>query len=197
MASSKQKIKRTQEQAQEIIKCGKDPAYFIKKYVKISHPVNGLVPFETFPYQDDCLEMFQKHRLVITNKSRQLGLSTISAAYSLWLALFHREKNVVVIATKLATAQEFMTKVKTMLDSLPPWLVMPDLVGESVKYLHFSNGSRIKAIPTSKDAGRGSAVSVFIIDECIASDSIITIRNKNTGEIKNIEISSLYEKQYK
>lgn len=195
MAITKQKIQRNQEKIDEIIKCGKDPAYFIKKYVKISHPMKGSIPFETFPYQDDCLDMFQNHRLVITNKSRQLGLSTISAAYSLWLCLFYKEKNIIVIATKLATAQEFMTKIKGMLEGLPSWLILPTVESESVKYLTFSNGSKIKAMTTSKDAGRSQAASLVIIDECLSYDSEIIIKNKNTGEIQKIEISDLFNKE--
>lgn len=164
MAKSK-KIERKAEQLDEIRKCGKDPIYFIKKYVKISHPKRGPIPFQTYPYQEDCVQDFQKHRLIICNKSRQLGLSTVSAAYSLWMALFRREKNILVIATKLDTAKLFLRKVKGMFDSLPEWLVMPQLTGESVKELKFSNGSIIKAIPTSPDAGRGEAVSLLIVDE--------------------------------
>lgn len=169
MAKSK-KIERKSDQIAEIKRCGTDPVYFIKKYVKISHPTRGPIPFQTYAYQEDCVADFLKHRLVICNKSRQLGLSTVSAAYSLWLGLFRREKNILVIATKLETAKLFLRKVKGMLDSLPEWLVMPTLTGESVKELKFSNGSIIKAIPTSPDAGRGEAVSLLIVDEAAHID---------------------------
>ncbi len=169
MAKSK-KIERKADQIAEIKKCGLEPIYFIKKYVRISHPTKGPIPFQTYPYQEDCVNDFQQHRLVICNKSRQLGLSTVAAAYSLWLALFRREKNVLVIATKLETAKLFLRKVKGMFDSLPEWLVMPTLTGESVKELKFSNGSVVKAIPTSQDAGRGEAVSLLIVDEAAHID---------------------------
>src|SRR5574340_1217126 len=134
-------------QLQEIMRCGTDAAYFISKYVKISHPTKGPLPFKTFPYQDRCLHAFQNNRFVITNKSRQLGLSTLSAAFSLWMALFQREKNILIIATKLEIAKNFIKKVNGMYDSLPTWLVMPQIKARSVKYLEFSNGSKIQAIP--------------------------------------------------
>lgn len=171
MASKKKaKIERRGDQIEEIKLCGKEPIHFIKKYVRISHPTRGPIPFKTYPYQEECVQDFQEHRLVICNKSRQLGLSTVSAAYSLWMALFRREKNILVIATKLETAKLFLRKVKGMFDSLPEWLVMPQLIGESVKELKFSNGSVIKAIPTSPDAGRGEAVSLLIVDEAAHID---------------------------
>ena len=159
-------------QMKEIMRCGTDAAYFISKYVKISHPVKGPIPFETFPYQDKCLAAFQKHRFVITNKSRQLGLSTLSAAYSLWMALFQREKNVLVIATRLEVAKNFIKKVNGMYDNLPKWLVMPQIKARSVRYLEFSNGSKVQAVPTGTDAGRSEALSLLIIDEAAHVDGI-------------------------
>lgn len=150
---------------EEIMRCGSDPVYFIEKYVKISHPKKGVLPFKLYPYQQDCLSTFLEHRHVITNKSRQLGLSTLAAGYSLWMTLFQREKNVLVIATKLSTAQLFIRKVKGMFKYLPTWLVVPSVTSETNKSIEFDNGSKIHAIPTSPDAGRGEAVSLLIVDE--------------------------------
>ena len=160
------------DQIKEIVKCGSDASYFISKYVKISHPTQGQLPFKTFPYQDRCLKAFQSHRFVITNKSRQLGLSTLSAAYSLWMALFQREKNILVIATRLEVAKNFIKKVNGMYDSLPKWLVMPQIKARSVRYLEFSNGSKVQAVPTGTDAGRSEALSLLIIDEAAHVDGI-------------------------
>jgi hypothetical protein len=160
------------EQIKEIIKCGSDASYFISRYVKISHPTKGTLPFKTFPYQDKCLNAFQKNRFVITNKSRQLGLSTLSAAYSLWMAVFQKEKNILVIATRLEVAKNFIKKVNSMYSNLPKWLVMPQVKAQSVRYLEFSNGSKIQAVPTGTDAGRSEALSLLIIDEAAHVEGI-------------------------
>ena len=152
-------------QVQEIIKCGKDPNYFFKHYLKIQHPVKGLIPFETFPFQDDCVDQFNDHRFNIVLKSRQLGLSTLVAAYSVWMAIFQREKNILIIATKLAVAQNFIIKVKTMIKSLPKWLMIPEIIANNKQIIQFNHGSQIKAIPTSEDAGRSEALSLLIVDE--------------------------------
>ena len=110
------------QQIKEIVKCGKEPEYFFKNYLKIQHPVRGLIPFQTYQFQDDCVEDFLAHRFNVILKSRQLGMSTLVAAYAVWMAIFQREKNILIIATKLAVAQNFITKVKTMIRSLPKWL---------------------------------------------------------------------------
>lgn len=150
---------------EEIVKCGTDPLYFLKRYCYISHPTRGLVKFDTYPFQDECIKEFETHRFNIVLKSRQLGLSTICAGYCLWMALFQKEKNIVVLATRLDVAKNFLRKVLTMYDSLPDWLVLPKEKGRTVKSIEFSNGSRITAVPTGDDAGRGEGISLLIVDE--------------------------------
>ena len=163
--AAKSNIRSKQQQVQEIIKCGKDPNYFFKNYLKIQHPVRGLIPFDTYEFQDDCVNQFTDHRFNIVLKSRQLGLSTLVAAYSVWMAIFQKEKNILVIATKLKVAQNFIIKVKTMIRSLPKWLLLPEIVSNNKQEIMFSHGSQIKAIPTSDDAGRSEALSLLIVDE--------------------------------
>ena len=152
-------------QVKEIVKCGKDPVYFLNKYVKIQHPTRGLIPFETFDFQNTTLDDFREHRFNIVLKSRQLGISTLTACYAVWLACFYKDKNVLVIATKLAVAQNFIKKVKTAMRSMPQWLMLPDVVSQNKQGIELSNGSTIKAVPTSDDAGRSEALSLLIVDE--------------------------------
>lgn len=158
-------VKQKQRQINEIIKCGKDPVYFFNKYVKIQHPTRGAINFKTYDFQDSCVQDFRDHRFNIILKSRQLGLSTITAAYAAWLAIFHKDKNILVIATKLSVAQNFIRKVKFCIQSMPNWLLLPEIINNNKQAIEFSNGSTVKAIPTSDDAGRSEALSLLIVDE--------------------------------
>jgi len=158
-------INTKQAQVQEIIKCGKDPLFFINRYCKIQHPIKGLVPFNTYDFQDDCIKNFLDHRFNIILKSRQLGISTITAAYAAWLALFHKDKQILVIATKRTTAVNFIKKVKVIITKMPKWLMLSEMVTNNTQGVEFANGSSVKAIPTSDDAGRSEALSLLIIDE--------------------------------
>lgn len=159
------RISSKQAQVREIVKCGKNPKYFINKYVKIQHPQKGTIPFATYSFQDDCVEDFKNHRFNVILKSRQLGLSTLVSAYSVWLALFYKDKNILVIATKMSVAMNFIKKVNVALNHLPNWLIVPQITGKTKHFVEFSNGSSIKAIPTSEDAGRSEALSLLIVDE--------------------------------
>ena len=78
----------------EILKCGKDPVYFVNNYARISHPIKGLIPLKTYDYQADLLTDFNDYRFNVILKARQLGISTIAAGYIVWLMLFHRDKNI-------------------------------------------------------------------------------------------------------
>ena len=93
-----------QEILKEIVKAGKDPVYFTINYCRISHPQRGLIPFSAYDYQQELLNDFTDYRFNIILKARQLGISTITAAYISWLMLFHRDKNILIVATKLQTA---------------------------------------------------------------------------------------------
>ena len=149
----------------EILKSGKDPSYFINNYVRISHPIEGLIPFKTYPFQDDMLERFNDHRFNVILKARQLGLSTITAAYVVWFMLFHREKNILVMATKFQTATNLVKKVKSIVKGLPEWIRVADIHIDNRASFELSNGSQIKATSTSGDAGRSEALSLLVIDE--------------------------------
>jgi len=153
------------EAVKEIIKCGKDPSYFTNNYARISHPLKGLIPFKTYPFQDDLLVNFNDYRFNVILKARQLGISTITAAYIVWLMLFHRDKNVLVIATKFQTAANLVKKVKNIMQNVPPWLKIADIKIDNRTSFVLTNGSEVKAASTSGDAGRSEALSLLVIDE--------------------------------
>lgn len=154
-----------QRQIDEIIKCGKDPIYFMNEWCKIQHSTKGLIKFKTFEFQNDCVKNFEEKNYNIVVKARQLGLSTVTAAYALWMALFRKDKNILVLATKLKTAQGFLKKVKTILSHLPKWLMLTSIEAINKTEVEFDNGSQIAAIATGEDAARGEALSLLIIDE--------------------------------
>ena len=106
----------------QYIQCAQDPAYFMKKYCTIQHPKHGKVKFNLYPYQEKCLTEFKDNRFNVILKARQLGISTLTAGYALWLMTFHQDKNVLVIATKQEVAKNLVTKVRVMYEGLPQWL---------------------------------------------------------------------------
>jgi hypothetical protein len=154
---------------EEYIKCAKDPIYFIKKYCMIQHPTRGKIPFHLYPYQETTLSDFLENDRVIVLKSRQLGISTLIAAYSLWLILFHNDKNVLVVAIDQTTSKNLVTKVRVMYENLPSWLRLKAAEDNKLS-LRLTNGSQIKAVASTGTSGRSEALSLVIIDEAAFVD---------------------------
>jgi hypothetical protein len=71
-------------------------------------------------------------------------------------------------------------------EKLPNYL-KPGVIEYGKTSLSLANGSSIGISTTSSDAGRGDSVN------CITGDSIVTIRNRETGEIQRLPISELTE----
>jgi hypothetical protein len=157
--------------AQEYQKCASDPIYFMKKYCMIQHPVRGKIPFHLFPFQEETLVDFKDHRYNIILKSRQTGISTLTAGFSLWKMLFNQDYNVLVIATKQEVAKNLVTKVRVMNQYLPSWLKL-ETVEDNKLSLRYANGSQIKATSAAGDAGRSEALSLLVFDEAAFIDKI-------------------------
>ena len=156
---------------QEYIKCAQDPTHFMKKYCFIQHPQRGRIQFNLFPFQEKVLNLFQDNPYNIVLKSRQLGLSTLAAGYSLWLMLFHEDKNILTLATTQATARNLVSKVQFMYENLPSWLKIEDVENNKLS-LKLKNGSKIQAKSSSTDAARSEAVSLLLIDEAAFIDNV-------------------------
>ena len=156
----------------EVVKCGKDPSYFLKTYARISHPMHGLILFNTFDYQDLLLDDFKDYRFNVINKGRQLGISTLTAGYIVWMMLFHRDKSILVMATKFETAGNLVRKVKSIMKNLPDWIRIASISTDNRTSFELSNGSTIKAASTSGDAGRSEALSLLVLDEAAHIDGL-------------------------
>ena len=148
----------------EYLKCAKDPVHFMRKYCYIQHPQRGRIQFNLYPFQEKVLTLMRDNPYSIILKSRQLGISTLSAGIALWMMVFQRDKNILVVATKQDTAKNLVTKVKFMYDNLPSWLQI-GFVEKNKLALRLKNGSQIKAVSAASDAGRSEAISLLIIDE--------------------------------
>lgn len=149
----------------EIMKCSEDALYFIKNYCMIQHPQRGSIKLEPYPYQEDCIKAFQTNSKNIVLKSRQLGLSTITSAFVTWFSVFNQDKNILIVAIDFKTAANFLKKVKYMINKLPKILQFFHIKSENKDSITLSNGSVIKAVASTENAGRSEALSMLIMDE--------------------------------
>jgi hypothetical protein len=144
--------------------CAKDPVFFMRQYCYIQHPKKGKIKFNLFPFQEESLTELRDNRYSVILKSRQLGISTLSAGFALWSMLFKEDFNVLVIATTQEVAKNLVTKVRVMHDNLPSWL-KGTIEADNKLSLKFKNGSQIKAVSSATTGARSEALSLLIIDE--------------------------------
>jgi Terminase large subunit, T4likevirus-type, N-terminal len=168
-------------------KCLMSPIYAIETYLEtFDKTQEGFVPFKLFPRQKEIIHAYEKNRFNLITKPRQAGVSTTTAAYHSIKVAFADEENpeaVLIIANKQELAFEFLAKIKDFVSQLPRWVWGPDYYGstkneeksifitDSKKEIKLPNGSRVKAVATSKDALRGFTPTYLVMDEAAYIDN--------------------------
>lgn len=161
MADKKNILKEVAKE--EILKCAADPIYFLKKYVYIQTS-KGRGLFTPYQFQDKLLYLLNKHDRVIILKSRQLGITTLSAAYALWLMIFKKDQSILALAPTQEKAKNIVDKVRFAYSELPSWLKVSSLEDNKLS-LVLSNGSKIKAASGASESARGYTANVLVLDE--------------------------------
>lgn len=92
--------------------------------------------------------------------------SVVSSAFLLWYAIFNFDKTVLIASNKNSNAMEMVDRIKFAYENLPQWL-KPGIQDDkwNKHELGFDNNSRIVSTATSKDSGRGLAISLAYMDE--------------------------------
>jgi hypothetical protein len=158
----------------EFKKCREDPIYFMSNYIKVVHPIRGLVKFNLYGFQRRIVSDLEEHRFNILRKFRQAGCTTIASAYSLWLTLFYKHKQTVILSKGDAESTEVLDRIKLMYDELPSFL-KPGIVEDNKHTLKLNTNSVIKSRPSGKQSGRSLAGSMLIVDEAAFIENIETI----------------------
>ena len=158
------KVEYTQEQVDEYIRCAKDPVYFAENYVTIVNVDVGLMKFKMWDFQKEMIKTYHENRFSITKCPRQVGKTTTSVAYLLWLTLFTDTQNVAVLANKGSLARDILGKYQLAYENLPMWLQQGVLVWNKGN-VELENGSKIIAASTSSSAIRGGAFNLVFLDE--------------------------------
>jgi len=154
------------ELKQEFLKCKEDPIYFISNYIKVVHPLLGLVPFELFPFQERIVGNLVSHRFNVLNKFRQAGCTTLACAFAVWIIIFQKHKEITCMSIGDKEAMEILNRIKVMYDELPPFLKPKKVKGGDNKHtLELSTGSKITSKPSAKNSGRGLSGFLVIFDE--------------------------------
>lgn len=100
-------------------------------------------------------------------KGRQLGLTWLHVAYVLWLIVYRKQLTIIIINQQREYAEDFIHRVLSMYDRLPPWL-QKELTTRNKKSLEFRAGGNqilVRAIVGGQKAGRSMTIDLAILDE--------------------------------
>ena len=158
------KIKMSQEQVDEYIRCAEDPVHFITRWVKVITLDKGLVNLDLFDWQKTAVLSIKDERQVIIKAGRQIGKTTMTVGILLWYILFNEAKTVAVLANKAKTAREILNRLKIAYEELPHWIQQGVSVWNKGD-IELENKSRVLADSTASSAIRGWSINFLYLDE--------------------------------
>ena len=140
-----------------------DPVLWIETFVKIVDKKQRLVPFKFNPQQKYIMR--HKGKFNICLKSRQLGITSVALAYSLYLAITKANTTCMIMSYSLDSVNNIFEKLKQMYADLPD-CVRLETIALNRKELKFVNSSRIIVCTCgSKDNARGATLKFVHLSE--------------------------------
>lgn len=140
-----------------------DPVLWIETFVKLADKKGNIIPFKLTPQQRYILQNKEKFNICL--KSRQLGITCVSVAYSLYLT--HTKPNVtcMIMSYSKAGVQEVFEKLRVQYYNLASCVKLPAVVDNRGE-LKFANNSRIiNCTCGSKDNARGATLEFVHMSE--------------------------------
>ncbi len=132
----------THEEIQELIRCAKDPIYFVEKYCKIQTD-NGTSDIKLYGFQKEWITNYVEKRFVLQSVSDQTNYLNVTASYYLWEMVFNHSKSILIIPSKKLRGIDLLQKISTMYRHLP-YFLKPAVKTLSSNKIAFSNGMYIK-----------------------------------------------------
>lgn len=176
------------QQELEWRRCAMDPAYFFSTYVKTVDKTSptGWSLFEMTDYQREDLEAFENHSEILILKARQLGISTLTAAYTLWKMVTKPGFNVLTTSKSDVAAQNNNAKLTLAYHALPAWMkdrfVIESETTSTFRIRHKATGltSKMLSVAATETVGASDTYDLAILDEFALSN----YQEKTYGTIK-------------
>lgn len=153
----------TQEMQAELQRCTDDPVYFMKNFVKIQTE-GGARLFEPYYFQEEMVQNFNDSRNICCLLARQMGKTTVAAAYILWFAMFNPDQVIVLLSNNHAASLEIMSRIRYAYEECPDH-IRDGVIEYNKTEIKFENKSRIISRATTSSAARGLSVNLLYLDE--------------------------------
>ena len=170
------KTKLSLPQIEQILKASTDPHFFCEKFLTITSPTTGDVPFIPYPWQSEMFDSVAKERFNVIVKARQVGASTFERGLALHEVFFNPYRRVLVLNSRGVESKTFIDRTLAMYEAIPGFVTeLNELVATTKTELIFKNGSSIKALSAESPSGCSEAVNLLIIDEAAFIENLFEV----------------------
>lgn len=147
---------------------------FIEAVIKLDE-IGSTIPFKMYTKQKEYVEAFLKYHYILTLKSRQIGLSTVTQAIiatilTLWPNVFCG-----VISKDGTEATKFAKKTKNMIENMPKW-IRPKFDKSTEQNFILTNKSELQTATVNAhkptNTHRGASIALLVVDEGAFIDKI-------------------------
>lgn len=148
---------------------------------------NGLSAVTSVEKTDDSEEMYdfqmEYHHKFYTNGVLSHN-TTVVAAYLVHQMVFNEEYTIAVLANKMDSSREILSRMKLMYEELP-WFLQMGVKTWNKGTIELGNKSKVISAAASSSSIRGKSVN------CVDVNTLVTVKNKETGVIEQITIDEL------
>ena len=130
-----------------------------KNFVKIVDNNGDEIPFILNEQQDYFYQNMDKFNII--SKSRQLGFTTYSLAYCLWLACTRANTNCLIVSYNVESTQSIFERLKQMYASIPDKYKPAEKRNNRIELLLENNSRIIGKTAGNKSLGRDVTLSML------------------------------------
>lgn len=120
-----------------------------------------------FNFEKEIINAYEQNKFTLINKSRQMHLSSLTAAYCAWNIIFKKDFCIGIMSHNSESSSRFIQKVRDNMimykDLFYAW--DKNVVKDNKNEISLNNGSMVRALPNSKTGFRGMTFNLVIFDE--------------------------------
>ena len=149
--------------------------------------INGFLTVVDVVKTDRCEQMYD-FQMEYHHKFYSNGVlshnTTVVAAYLVHQMIFNEDYSIAVLANKMDSSREILSRMKLMYEELP-WFLQVGVKTWNKGMIELDNKSKVLSAAASSSSIRGKSIN------CVNINTLITVKNKHTGEIEKITIDEL------
>lgn len=145
----------------------------MERHTSIEEPDGTVIPLRLWGFQREAIAAMHRDQAIIVLKARRLGLSWVTLAYALWLAIFQQGIRILILCKTEGDASELLDRIRRMRDRIAEdptarhlleGLERPKKLRDAVTTLDVG-ASTLKALVGTPAAARSETAGLLILDE--------------------------------